>query len=260
MDLSFFQVDAFTSRAFGGNPAAVIPLEEWLPDRLMQQIAAEMNLSETAFFVPQGNGKYHLRWFTPTIEANFCGHATLATSLVLREYLQVEGQLTFQTMVGPLYVTYQDGKYDLDLPAASQEERADLLPSVEPLFDRKPIAFYRSEINDLAVFSSAENVQKLKPDIEKIMQFGRDIIVTAKGEDCDFVSRYFAPMSGIPEDPVTGSAHCQLAPYWSGILNRDSFFARQISTRGGEIWCRLSGDRVIVSGRGICVMQGKISC
>lgn len=259
MDFSFYQVDAFTNKAFGGNPAAVIPLESWLPDPLMQQIATEMNLSETAFFVPLGENKFHLRWFTPTIEANFCGHATLATSLVIQEHLHIAGQLTFDTMVGPLYVNYRGNKYEMNLPAASQEERKDLLPSVELLFNRKPVAFYRSEINDLAVFPSARDVAELKPHIEKILEFGRDIIVTAKGEDCDFVSRYFAPMSGIPEDPVTGSTHCQLAPYWGGILNKASFFARQISARGGELWCRLSGDRVIVSGHGICVMQGKIS-
>jgi len=256
MELSFFQIDAFTDKPFTGNPAAVVPLKEWLPDEMMQKIASEMNLSETAFFVPLSDRHYHLRWFTPTIEARLCGHATLSSALALREIFEIDGRLRFETQSGPLFVEYKDKKYALDMPKAEQRMASELLPQIRGCFNIEPVAFFLGEENDMAIFEKADDVRSLIPDFTKIEESKKDIIVTAPGTDCDFVSRYFAPLSGIPEDPVTGSTHCQLVPYWETRLGKQAFYARQLSKRGGELWCHLAGDRVIVAGQGVCVMNG----
>jgi PhzF family phenazine biosynthesis protein len=257
MRITMFQIDAFASRLFAGNPAAVCPLEDWLEDWQMQAIAAENNLSETAFFVPRGN-KYHLRWFTPAVEVDLCGHATLASAFVILNYLEPSGEsVTFDTRSGELTVRRNGELFSMDFPArppASCEKPALLFEAL----GKEPRELLASR-DLMAVYQSEEDVRSMKPDmslLEKVEHFA--VIATAPGKNVDFVSRFFAPRGGIPEDPVTGSAHCTLVPYWSKRLGKTELHALQVSARGGELWCEDRGDRVIISGRAVRYLEGII--
>lgn len=257
MKLEIFQVDAFTSKAFGGNPAAVVPLTEWLPDETMQSIALENNLSETAFFVKENDG-YGLRWFTPTDEVDLCGHATLASAYVLFNILKVgESSLKFRTKSGELRVERDADLLVLDFPvrlAVETEAPNDLIQAL----GAKPEKVLKSRAY-LAVYGTEDEVLSLEPDfraLSKLDAYG--VIVTAPGKSSDFVSRFFAPAVGVDEDPVTGSAHCTLIPYWAERLAKTKLFARQVSSRGGELFCELAGDRVKIGGNATLYLKGEI--
>lgn len=260
VSLPFFWIDAFTDRVFGGNPAGVVPLERWLPDETMQRIAFEHGLSETAFFVPTGPGQYHLRWFTPAIEVELCGHATLASAHVLWTERGAHAErLRFASRSGPLQVARAGDRLELDFPSQQAAPAAApelLLRSL----GRAPEFVGRAGTRWLCVFARAADVRELRPDFAGLagVKPGR-VIVTAPGDDCDFVSRFFAPDAGIAEDPVTGSAHCTLTPYWAERLGRTRLHARQVSTRGGELWCELRGDRIGIAGRAVTYLRGEIA-
>ncbi len=261
MDLPLYQIDAFTDRAFAGNPAAVMPLESWLPDGLMQQIAAENNLSETAFFVPKGD-QFHIRWFTPTVEIDLCGHATLAAGHVITKLLQPgRGSVTFDSRSGELKVTRAGDKLQLDFPVLPVEPANDRLDAVAACFDLPPVEVFKNDsyIAYLAVFEDERTVRSLTPNFLAFGKLDKDVIVTARGDAVDFVSRFFAPNHGIPEDPVTGSAHCLLMHFWAGRLGKTTFHARQVSSRGGDLWVELKGDRVLMAGHSVCVLTGTMS-
>jgi len=255
--LSLYQVDAFTHRLFAGNPAAVCPLESWLPDAAMQAIAAENNLSETAFFVPRGED-YDLRWFTPTIETDLCGHATQASGFVVMTRLAPQrSSVRFHTKSGPLMVTRRGDMFATDLPAQPPQPCAMPREFITALGCAP--AQILGAVKYLALYDNEADVAALAPDTAALTDIDRDgVIVSAPGTDCDFVSRYFAPHAGIPEDPVTGSAHCTLVPYWAKRLGKTSLHARQISKRGGELFCELKGDRVILAGRAALYLEGRI--
>jgi predicted PhzF superfamily epimerase YddE/YHI9 len=261
MRIPLYQVDAFTGRLFGGNPAAVCPLAEWLPDTTMQAIAAENNLAETAFFVEQGDG-YLLRWFTPTVEVELCGHATLASGYVVTHILAPgRRSVRFDTLkAGSLEVTSEGDFLAMDFPCWPPErEAAD--PRILAALGKMPAESFVARGRTLAVYETAEDVAALKPDFERMRQVpGADAIVTAPGtDDIDFVSRYFAPNYGVDEDPATGSAHCVLTPYWAARLGKKQLKARQISTRFGELLCTLRGDRVTLAGRAVLYLEGTIT-
>ncbi len=257
MELPLYQVDAFTDRLFAGNPAAVCPLDSWLPDAVMQAIAAENNLAETAFFVPRGDD-YDLRWFTPTVEVDLCGHATLASGFILMSRLAPQrSTVRFHTKSGPLTVTRQGDRFAIDLPSQPPEPCA-MPQEIIAALGRKP-AQILGAVKYLAVYDSEADVAALVPDTAAMTDIDRDgVIVSAPGTDCDFVSRYFAPHAGIPEDPVTGGAHCTLVPYWAKRLGKTRLHARQISRRGGELFCDLKGDRVVVAGGAALYLEGRI--
>lgn len=259
MQLPIYQIDAFTSRLFSGNPAAVVPLKEWLTDEQMQNIAAENNLSETAFFVKEGNS-YRLRWFTPTVEVDLCGHATLATAHVLFEELDYEEEeIVFKTRSGLLSVKREGDKLMMNFPADDmpQKEAPDVL--FRALGIRKTSATYKTD-DWMVVLDSEAQVARLQPDIKMLSEVeARGVIVTAPGDNVDFVSRFFAPQSGVDEDPVTGSAHTKSAPYWSKKLGKNELSARQISERGGDLVCRMQGDRVELLGEAVTYLKGEIS-
>jgi PhzF family phenazine biosynthesis protein len=260
MDLPFYWIDAFTDRPFGGNPAAVVPLESWPKDDLMQRIAAQNGLSETAFFVRTGSARAGLRWFTPAVEVDLCGHATLAAAHVLFSELgQAESPFVFDTKSGPLSVRRVGPMIELDFPARPAKPRKAPRELLDGL-GLRPQEVLCSERMWLCVFETAAQVKGLKPDHAALAPVspGR-IIVTAPGDDCDFVSRFFAPDAGIAEDPVTGSAHCTLVPYWASRLGRLKFHARQVSARGGELWCELDGHRVRMAGHGATYIRGRVS-
>lgn len=252
-----FQVDAFTAQLFGGNPAAVVPLESWLADDLLQSIALENNLSETAFFVPVEGG-FHLRWFTPVLEVDLCGHATLATAHVLFEHLGFDGQqIQFQCKSGALYVSRTEQGYRMDFPADVAESIAPPEVLVNAL-GRIPLEVLRGRDDYLAVFPDEAAVKDLEPDFRKMMELdGRGVIATAPGNYVDFVSRCFFPNAGIDEDPVTGSAHTVMTPYWADKLQKESMEARQISQRGGALHCTLNGQRVFLEGQAVTFLTGK---
>jgi len=253
MQIRQYQIDAFASRAFAGNPAAVCPLADWLDDDLLQAIAEENNLSETAFFVPSAGG-FRLRWFTPKTEVDLCGHATLAAAHVLFDILGYpEPRIRFETRSGELRVQRQGSLIQMDFPVQPPEVCAapDLL--VKGL-GRQPVAVLAAA-DYLAVFDDEESVLAIAPDHALLSQLDRrGVIVTAPGRNLDFVSRFFAPRLGVPEDPVTGSAHCALTPYWAARLGKNSLVARQLSKRGGDLLCELRDDRVLISGVAVTVM------
>lgn len=257
MKLKLFQVDAFTDRLFRGNPAAIVPLENWLPDTLMQSIAAENNLSETAYFVKQDEG-YHLRWFTPTREVDLCGHATLASAWVLWEKLGEKAPLIrFATRSGELRVTRENKWLWLDFPPDPAQPCA-APPALVSGLGPPPREVLLAR-NYVAIYDDEETVRTLTPDFRLLATLGKHgVIVTAPGKDCDFVSRYFGPQFGIDEDPVTGSAHCTLVPLWSTRLKRTELRARQISHRGGELRCEISGTRVLIGGQAVSYLVGEI--
>ena len=261
MRIPLYQVDAFTSRLFGGNPAAVCPLAEWLSETTMQSIAAENNLAETAFFVAQGTG-YLLRWFTPTVEVELCGHATLASGYVVTHILMPDRRsVRFDTLrAGPLEVTRNGDRLAMDFPAwPTEREPAD--PRILAALSKRPAESFVARGRTLAVYERAEDVAALRPDFAAMRQVpGADAIATAPGSDgIDFVSRYFAPNHGVDEDPATGSAHCVLTPYWAGRLGKKQLKARQISARTGDLECTLRGDRVTLTGHAVLYLEGSIT-
>lgn len=256
MRIPFYQVDAFTSRPFGGNPAAVCLLESWLPDEVLQAIAAENNLSETAFLVPEGEG-WHLRWMTPTVEVDLCGHATLAAGAVV---LGDHPRAAFRTRSGTLVVERRDGMLWLDLPSLPPRAPVDD-PAVVAALGAAPRALVGlKEVHHgrylLAEYASQAEIAALRPDIAALGRLRTNVVVTAPGDEVDFVSRFFAPASGVDEDPVTGSTHASLTPMWAERLGRTRLSARQISRRGGELLCVLDGDRVRLGGRAVTVIEG----
>lgn len=257
MDLKLFQLDAFTDTLFAGNPAAVCPLAAWLDETTMQSIAAENNLSETAFFVG-GAGRYELRWFTPLAEVDLCGHATLATAQVIFDHLEPNLEtIYFQTRSGELVVCRDGALLTMDFPTQPPQP-CEVPEALLAALGVEPVEVLASA-DYLVVLERAEQIRALQPDLALLKQLPlRGVIVTAPGEDCDFVSRFFAPKVGIDEDPVTGSAHCVLTPYWAGRLNRQVLVARQLSSRGGKLRCRLRGDRVALSGSCVPYFEGTI--
>jgi PhzF family phenazine biosynthesis protein len=266
MHLPLYQVDAFTSRLFAGNPAAVCPLDQWLPDATMQAIAAENNLSETAFFIPNGDD-YDLRWFTPAIEVDLCGHATLASGFIVLTRLAPQlSSVSFNTKSGRLTVCRSGQQFALELPSRPPT------PAVMPDKFLTALGGQPKQIlaasKYLAVYETAEEVAALSPDFGVLKHIDKQgMIATAPGpastnDACDFVSRYFAPHAGVNEDPVTGSAHCTLVPYWAQRLGKSKLYARQISARGGELHCDLlvtdGGDRVRMAGGAVLYLEGRI--
>jgi PhzF family phenazine biosynthesis protein len=257
MKISCYIVDAFASEVFRGNPAAVCPLEKWLPDATLQNIAAENNLSETAFIIPRGND-FDLRWFTPTVEMDLCGHATLATAFVLFTEQKLSGnEIRFHSRSGILTVSRSGEILTLDFPSRPPE-KCDAPDALIRGLGKAPARVFKSR-DYLAMFDSVEEVRLLKPDFAVLKTLDcLGIIATAKGNDCDFVSRFFAPAAGVDEDPVTGSAHCTLIPFWAQRLGKNKMFARQISKRGGELFCELAGDRVRIGGKAVLYLRGEI--
>ncbi len=257
--LTLFQVDAFTDQVFKGNPAAVVPLERWIPDELMQQIAAENNLSETAFFVPADNS-YDIRWFTPSTEVDLCGHATLATAHVLYEHLGYKKEMIFlNSRSGELRVTRDKKRLVLDFPAGFHVSTP-MPQGLDKALGAKPLSCAKAMDFLVAVFEHEHTVREMVPDFVMLEKLPfHAIIVTARGIKVDFVSRMFAPAIGINEDPVTGSAHTVLTPFWSQQLGKVHLEARQISARGGSLFCKLSGDRVEIGGNAVTYLVGEIT-
>jgi len=257
MDLKIYQIDAFTDKVFGGNPAAICPLTAWLDDAMLQSIALENNLSETAFIVPEGDG-YRLRWFTPAIEVDLCGHATLATASLLLDRLEpARDNVSFETRSGTLTVKRSDGMLAMNFPSKPPQ------PVTAPAALDSALGIVPDEVLDarnyMVVYDSADTVRSLDPDMNGLLSLGRGVIATAPGDNgFDCVSRYFAPFAGIPEDPVTGSAHCTIVPYWSAKLGKKDIQAYQASKRGGVLHCRDEGDRVTIAGRCAFYMEGTI--
>lgn len=259
MTIPIYQADAFTDKLFGGNPAAICPLNEWLPDVTMQMIAIENNLAETAFFVKEGAG-YKLRWFTPEYEIDLCGHATLASAHILFSELGYEGDtIQFETIkAGTLTVKRDGDKYTMDFPSRPPIPIEAPNGLAEALGEKHPIAFLRSR-DYFIVYETEQDIRELTPDFFAMSKMDTvGIIATAPGDNSDFVSRFFAPGAGIPEDPVTGSAHCNLIPYWAKRLGKDTLHAYQLSARQGELWCELKGDRVLMSGKAVTYLKGEI--
>jgi PhzF family phenazine biosynthesis protein len=258
MRLSLYQIDAFTNRVFAGNPAAVVPLDAWLDDATLQGIATENNLSETAFLVG-GNGEYDIRWMTPVAEVDLCGHATLASAwAVFNELEPGRTEVVFRSKSGPLGVVAKGDRLALDFPSRPPEPANARAAALGDALGRTPTSALSSR-DLMAVFEREEDVRALAPDMQKVAAFEvLGMIATAPGSDCDFVSRFFAPGMGIPEDPVTGSAHCTLVPYWAKRLGKTTLHARQISPRGGELFCELRGDRVEIAGHAVKYLEGTI--
>jgi len=271
MRIPIYQVDAFTGAVFAGNPAAVCPLERWLDERLMRAIAAENNLSETAFFVPAAGGKradggfpgagggaYDIRWFTPAAEIDLCGHATLASAFVVFHWLDpTRTSVTFHSKSGPLVVERGGDLLAMEFPSRPAGPCA-APAGLAAALGAAPLETLLSR-DLLAVFAGEAEVRALQPDFARIKALGfHAVIVTAPGSDCDFVSRFFAPAVGVPEDPVTGSAHCTLVPYWARRLGKRTLHARQVSARGGELFCEDLGERVILAGHAAPFLEGTI--
>lgn len=259
MKLNIYQIDAFSEKVFSGNPAAVVPLEKWLPSQTMQNIAMENNLSETAFFVPEENG-FHIRWFTPATEVNLCGHATLATAHVLFHHLNFNREeIVFQSRTGELKVKKENELIVLNFPASEVIE-TEVPQNIKQAFDIKPQNIYKGREDLMFVFEKQADIQNLKPDFNflKTLEM-RGIIATAPSDEYDFVSRFFAPREGIDEDPVTGSAHTMLIPYWADRMGKNELIAQQISKRGGILHCKLLGERVEIGGKAVTYLVGEIS-
>ena len=259
MKLTIYQIDAFAEKAFQGNPAAVIPLDDWLEEEIMQKIAMENNLSETAYVVKTEIG-YHLRWFTPEYEIDLCGHATLATAYVIKNFLEPHlGEINFSTQkAGILKAFAKDGMYTLDFPCRMPQP----CPVPDQLFESLGVSTAIEVLRSrdyFVVLPDEEAVRNIEPDyslMKKLDTIG--VIVSAKGQTADIVSRCFYPGAGIPEDPVTGSAHCNIVPYWSEKLNKNKLFCKQLSHRGGDLLCELKGDRVLMSGNCVLYMKGEV--
>lgn len=260
--MRMFQVDAFSDRPFAGNPAAVLIVEDWLPDETMLAIARENNLAETAFARARAEGGWDLRWFAPAHEVDFCGHATLATAHVLLTQFEAAPPLSFQTRVGELRVSKVREGYRLDLPCLPPEPLATLPDEIAGVFAAPPVSLFRNFENIFAVLEDADSVRAFVPDLMAIARLGPvGLVITGKeaaGSKADFVSRYFAPGAGIPEDPVTGSIHSTLVPYWAGRLGKNSMMAFQASARGGWLGCELSEGRVFLTGNAVTFMEATI--
>ena len=257
LKIPMYQVDAFTGQVFSGNPAAICPLDSWLPDEQMQAIAAENNLAETAFFVRNGSG-YKLRWFTPAVEVDLCGHATLAAAqVILNDLTPGEPTVSFETKSGTLTVTRDGDLYSLDFPARPPQA-CEPYPGLVAALGGEPEKILAAR-DYFVVYSTEDELRALKPDMQALMKIDRfAVIATAPGDHFDFVSRFFAPAKGVPEDPVTGSSHCTLTPYWSKRLGKTKLHAWQASPRGGELWCEDRGDRVTMSGKAVRFFEGTI--
>lgn len=260
MKLTIYQVDAFAEKVFQGNPAAIVPLEDWIADDVMQKIAMENNLAETAFFVKTDTG-YHIRWFTPGLEIDLCGHATLASAYIIKNFIEPHlAEINFTTQVaGTLRAMAKDGIYTLDFPSRMPQpcdvpdklfKSLNISTAVEVLKSR----------DYFVVLPNEEAVRNIEPEFMLMKDIdSTGIIVTAKGQSADVVSRCFYPGAGIPEDPVTGSAHCNIVPYWSNKLSKTKLFCKQLSQRGGDLQCELAGDRVLMSGKCVLYLQGEIT-
>ncbi len=256
MNYPIFQVDAFAEKVFGGNPAAVCPLTEWLPTDLMQKLAFENNLSETAFFIKK-DGEYHIRWFTPEVEVDLCGHATLASAYIIFNFYEEDAlSLNLNSMSGQLVVERKGDKIELNFPARMPQQ-VETPEGISDCFNKKPVEVLKSR-DYFLLYESEEDVRSLVPDYAVMNRLNAlGVIVTAPGTDVDFVSRFFVPNSVIGEDPVTGSAHSTLIPYWSKHLNKSDLTARQLSARGGYLWCKYLGDRVTMAGNAVLYMKGE---
>ncbi|MEK6782557.1 MAG: PhzF family phenazine biosynthesis protein [Bacteroidota bacterium] len=259
MTIKLYQIDAFADNIFSGNPAAVCPLDNWLPNETLQKIAMENNLAETAFYVNEKEG-LRIRWFTPTIEVDLCGHATLATAFVLFNYENYSGdKIVFNSRSGPLMVTRSGDVLTLNFPVDTLKE-APSLPELEKGLGIKPMQTFKGKTDYMLVFENEDQIKNMSPDFKLIGTIeARGIIVTAKGNTVDFVSRFFGPQSGMDEDPVTGSAHTSLSAYWAKVLNKTEFTAIQLSKRQGKLKCKLVGDRVEISGTAKLFLVGTIS-
>jgi len=260
MKLTLYQVDAFTDKLFGGNPAAVVPLKKWLPEQLMQQLAMENNLAETVFFVPseKKEADYDIRWFTPALEINLCGHATLASAFVLFDIIKEKKKsVTFDSKSGLLTIKKKKDLLLMDFPSWKPEKIDDYPADLKnALGISEIVAVYK--FRDLLVeLNHEQDVTSAKPDFTSLKKMGEKVIITAPGKEVDFVSRFFAPIAGIDEDPVTGSAHSQLIPFWSEKLGKEVMQAKQLSSRGGDIYCEQNGDRVTMGGRCVFYMKGE---
>lgn len=262
MRIPLFQVDAFANRPFRGNPAAVCPLSVWLDDQTMRKVAAEKNVSATAFFVP-GKDAYEIRWFTPVCEVRLCGHATLASAFVLLTILQPElPEVRFATRSAGVLRVWRDGAlFSMDWPAIPTKTCDEPPPRlIRALPASRPVDILEANSTYFAVYESEATVQSFRPDFALLEQLHPyALAITAPGGTADFVSRYFAPTYGVPEDPATGSAQCVLVPYWSKRLNKEHLQARQLSERGGDFYCEMAGDRVIINGRAVLTMQATLS-
>ncbi|OQX27873.1 MAG: isomerase [Desulfobacteraceae bacterium IS3] len=260
MRLPIFQVNAFTDKIFSGNPAAVCPLEHWLSDAVMQHIATENAVAETAFFISRNDG-FEIRWFTPEIEMDLCGHATLATAHVIARHLHYhQSSITFRSQSGDLVVTVEENLLTLNLPSRKP------IPSQIPQIILDAIAVEPAAIlkarDYVLVFEDEDIIRQLEPKRSLFDQINLDpggVVVTAPGKETDFVSRFFTPQASIFEDPVTGSSHCSLIPYWSERLGKESMLAMQLSARGGKLYCKNVGDRVLISGKAVTYLEGQIT-
>jgi PhzF family phenazine biosynthesis protein len=260
MKIPTYYVDAFTSNIFSGNPAAVCLLDSWIDDNLLQSIAAENNLSETAFLVPNNNG-FDIRWFSPAVEVALCGHATLASAFVLFSHRNWSGEvIRLQTLKsGGLTVARLNDLFEMDFPSRPAH-KIDPPPGLTEALGVKPEKVFGSAEDLLVILESERHVREVQPDFAALEKIEcRGVIITARGDRSDFVSRFFVPRLGIPEDPVTGSAHCVLTPYWAEILNRDELHALQVSKRCGELFCTNAGNRVKISGKAVLYMEGIIT-
>ncbi|MEI9946039.1 MAG: PhzF family phenazine biosynthesis protein [Chitinophagaceae bacterium] len=269
--MTLYQVDAFTDKLFGGNPAAVIPLKKWIPDKLMQQLALENNLSETVFFVPaggnsspEGGGRegavdYDIRWFTPAVEINLCGHATLASAHIIFNILKEKKKsITFSCKSGLLYVTKKKDLIEMDFPSWKPEKLNEYPAGLQKALGVKEMVGVYQSRDLLVELNSEEDIKNVKPDFTALKAIGAKVIITAPGKKVDFVSRFFAPVEGVDEDPVTGSAHSQLIPFWSEKLRKTKMQAKQLSQRGGDLYCEQNGDRVTMGGKCVFYMKGEI--
>jgi len=258
MKLKMYQVDAFAENVFSGNPAAVVPLESWLPDETMQNIALENNLSETAFFISTANG-FHIRWFTPAAEVDLCGHATLATAHVLFNHHDYsEKEIQFESRSGILRVKKEKDWIALNFPASFVNEFS-ISEKIKEAFSISPQQCFRGRDDIMLVYQNEKEIRNLRPDFQKINEIeARGIIVTARSDKFDFVSRFFAPAVGVNEDPVTGSAHTMLIPYWAKTLAKNELSAKQISARGGVLKCKYLNDRVEIGGKAVTFLTGTI--
>lgn len=259
MKLNYYQVDAFTDAIFGGNPACVVPLDEWLPDELLLKITKENAVAETAFFISAADA-FELRWFTPEIEMDLCGHATLATAHVLKQHLSPESDnIIFHSQSGELQVTIANGLYTMDFPSR-MPARAALPAIIQASLSIQPIETWLSR-DYMLVYESEQAIREIQINRQVLDQINLDpggIIITAKGEQCDFVSRFFTPQASIFEDPVTGSAHCTLIPYWSKRLGKTKMMAHQLSERSGKLFCEDRGDRVLIAGHARTYSMGTL--
>jgi PhzF family phenazine biosynthesis protein len=258
MKLPIYQVDAFTSELFRGNPAAVVPLEKWLDDKTLQNIAAENNLAETAFFVKEDDN-YNIRWMTPTTEVPLCGHATLASGFVFFNFIEKELEsVKFMSASGELIVERNGDLFTLDFPS-NKPKQIEISDTIIKCFDKRPLEALINGFYVLIIFDSEEYVRNFIPNFELLkLVHDHGVIISSKGKEVDFVSRMFAPNDGINEDPVTGSSHTVLVPYWSEKLGKKNFRAHQVSKRGGELFCQDAGERIKISGKAALYMKGTI--